>query len=125
MAHPVVSSGAVQIPALVSQHTDIVSGKEPKPQKEKKPKTAPASQFPLEVCHYSTIIAWGVTHTFSLQLQPPPDFFGHRIKVFEELKAEYDAFVQGLPVRSSKLMVKLTKGSATAPGNHYYTARWR
>ena len=57
MAHPVVSSGAVQIPALVSQHTDVVSGKEPKPQKEKKPKTAPVSQFPLEV--RSTIIALG------------------------------------------------------------------
>ncbi len=35
------------------------------------------------------------------QLQPPPDFFNHRVKIFEELKAEYDAFVQGLPLRSS------------------------
>jgi hypothetical protein len=56
MSHPVVSSGPVQIPALVSQHTDTVSGKEPKPQKEKKRKAAPASQFPLEVCHHSTLI---------------------------------------------------------------------
>jgi threonyl-tRNA synthetase len=29
------------------------------------------------------------------QLQPPPEFFDHRIKMFDELKAEYDAFVAG------------------------------
>ena len=37
-----------------------------------------------------------MTHQISHQLQPPPDFFGHRIKIFEDLKAQYDAFVQGL-----------------------------
>ncbi|KAH9994557.1 threonyl-tRNA synthetase [Russula compacta] len=78
MTHPVVSSGPAQIPALVSQRTDVVSSKEPKTQKEKKAKAALASHFPLE-------------------LQPPPDFFDHRIKIFEDLKAQYDAFVQAQP----------------------------
>jgi len=81
MAHPVASSGSLQIPALESQrsqHTDAVSNKEPKSQKEKKPKVVPASQFPLE-------------------LQPTPGFFDHRVKIFEGLRAEYDAFVQAQP----------------------------
>src|SRR5260221_1539364 len=91
MAHPVVSSDPVQVPALVGQHTNIVSGKEPQPQKARKSKVAPASQFPLEV-RRTVLSSWGVTHTFSHQLQPPPGFFEHRIKIFEELKAEYDAF---------------------------------
>jgi len=56
MSHPIVSSGPVQIPALVSQHTNAVSSEEPKPQKKTKPKAAPAFQFPLEVCRHSTII---------------------------------------------------------------------
>jgi threonyl-tRNA synthetase len=102
MAHPVVSSDAAQIPALGSLHTDIVSGKEPNPQKDKKSKTAPVPRFPLEV-RRTDYHCWDVTHMFSHQLQPPPDFFQHRIQIFEKLKAEYDAFVQGLPVRSSTL----------------------
>ncbi|KAH9025011.1 hypothetical protein EDB83DRAFT_2542690 [Lactarius deliciosus] len=74
MAQPLLSpsSGPVQIPA----HN--ASGKPPKSQKESKPKAEPASQYPLE-------------------LQPPPDFFGHRIKIFEDLKAEYDALVREKP----------------------------
>ncbi|KAH8992157.1 hypothetical protein EDB86DRAFT_2933206 [Lactarius hatsudake] len=74
MAQPLLSpsSGPVQVPA----HN--ASGKPPKSQKENKPKAEPASQYPLE-------------------LQPPPDFFGHRIKIFEDLKAEYDALVRAKP----------------------------
>lgn len=102
MSHSVASSGPVQTPALVEQHTDVVSGKL-KPQKEKKPKAAPVSQFPLEVCRHSTIISSMHGSYVSRQLQPPPDFFDHRVKIFEELKAEYDAFVQGLPICSSTL----------------------
>ena len=60
MAHPVASSGSLQIPALESQHTDAVSNKEPKSQK--KSKTAPASQFPLEVRCHATVIACHLTH---------------------------------------------------------------
>jgi len=29
------------------------------------------------------------------QLQPPPAFFDHRLKLFESLKAEYDEFLKG------------------------------
>jgi hypothetical protein len=103
MSHSVASSGPVQIPALVGQHTDVVSGKELKPPKEKKPKAAPVSQFPLEVRRHSTIISSMHDSYVSHQLQPPPDFFDHRVKIFEELKAEYDAFVQGLPLCFSTL----------------------
>ncbi|KAF8270594.1 threonyl-tRNA synthetase [Lactarius quietus] len=31
------------------------------------------------------------------QLQPPPDFFDHRIRIFDHLKAEYDALVRVKP----------------------------
>ncbi|KAH9170510.1 hypothetical protein EDB89DRAFT_1977728 [Lactarius sanguifluus] len=74
MAQPLLSpsSGPVQIPARNA------SGKPPKSQKENKPKAEPASQYPLE-------------------LQPPPDFFGHRIKIFEDLKAEYDTLIRAKP----------------------------
>jgi len=30
-----------------------------------------------------------------VQLHPRPEFFDHRIKMFEQLKAEYDEFVKG------------------------------
>jgi hypothetical protein len=30
------------------------------------------------------------------QLQPPPDYIDHRIKIFEKLKAEYDEWVKGV-----------------------------
>jgi len=103
MSHSVASSGPVQVPALVGQHTNAVLGKGLKPPKEKKPKAAPMSQFPLEVRRHSTIISLMHDSYVSHQLQPPPDYFDHRVKIFEELKAEYDAFVQGLPLCSSTL----------------------
>jgi hypothetical protein len=93
MAHPVASSGALQIE---SRHTDAVSNKEPKLQKEKKSKTVPASQFPLEVCCHATVSGCYSAHYSSHQLQPPPGFFDHRVKIFEDLRAEYDVFLQGL-----------------------------
>ena len=99
MSHSVASSGNVHIPALVSQRTDVVSV----PSKEKKPKAAPVSQFPLEVRCHSTIISLMHDPYVSHQLQPSPDFFGHRVKIFEELKTEYDAFVQGSSLYSSTL----------------------
>jgi hypothetical protein len=94
MSRPVASSGTVQIPA---------PGKEFKPQKEKKPKAMPVSQFPLEVRRHCTKISLMLDSCVSHQLHPPPDFFDHRVKIFEELKAEYDAFVQGLLFCSSML----------------------
>lgn len=56
MTHPVVSSGPVQIPALVTQLADVVSSKEPKTQKEKKTKAALASHLPLEVRSHCAIV---------------------------------------------------------------------
>ena len=95
MAHPVASSGSPQIPALEGRHTETVSNKEPKSQKEKKSKTVPASQSPLEVRCHAAVIACYLTHN-SHQIQPPPSFFNHRVKIFEDLREEYDASVQGL-----------------------------
>ncbi|KAL0574073.1 threonyl-tRNA synthetase [Marasmius crinis-equi] len=34
---------------------------------------------------------------FPLELQPPPEFFSHRIELFEQLKAEYDEQVKSKP----------------------------
>ncbi len=123
MAQPVASSGSLQIPALESQHTDTVSNKEPKSQKQKKSKTVPASQSPLEVRCHTAVIACYLTH-YSHQLQPPPSFFDHRVKIFEDLREEYDAFVQGL-LLSSHTGIKLTIARTTASGNYYYVTRWR
>jgi hypothetical protein len=125
MAHPVASSGSRQIPAPESQHTNAVKSEVPKSQKAKKSKTAPTSQFPLEVrCHATTVIVCFLTHHLSPQLQPPPGFFDHRVKIFEDLRAEYDVFVQGLLLPSHTGM-KLTIASTTAPGNYYYVTQWR
>jgi len=30
-----------------------------------------------------------------IQLQPPPEFFDHRLMIFNQLKAEYDTWVAG------------------------------
>ncbi|EIM87343.1 threonyl-tRNA synthetase [Stereum hirsutum FP-91666 SS1] len=78
---PVAStSGPIQIPALESQHAAVGATKEQKDKKpkEKKGKEGAVSQYPLE-------------------LQPPPEFFDHRIKIFEKLKAEYDEHVKSQP----------------------------
>jgi len=122
MAHPLASSGSLQIPALESQHTNAVSNKKLKSKKEKS-KTVLASQFPLEVRCHVTVIACYLTH-YSHQLQPPPDFFDHRVKIFEDLRAEYDDFVQGL-FSPSHTGIKLTISSTTSSGNYYYVTRWR
>ncbi|KAJ3515363.1 hypothetical protein NLJ89_g1814 [Agrocybe chaxingu] len=89
MAHPPSSSQhPVQIPALDSPHAgDRNDGKK---LKDKKAKTIAASSHPLE-------------------LQPPPEFFGHRLKIFNELKAEYDAFVAAQP--REDITVTLPDGS--------------
>ncbi|KAJ3906263.1 tars protein [Lentinula edodes] len=63
--------------------TPVASASQPaaplaQPKKQKKEKAAGDSGFPLE-------------------LQPPPDFFDHRIKLFEQLKAEYDDEVKSNP----------------------------
>ncbi|KAG8689473.1 hypothetical protein FRC08_010927 [Ceratobasidium sp. 394] len=32
-----------------------------------------------------------------LELNPPPDFFNHRVQIYDKLKKEYDEFVAGKP----------------------------
>ncbi|OCH92766.1 threonyl-tRNA synthetase [Obba rivulosa] len=76
MTTPVAStSQPAQLPALQGPHAGEPT--QAKPAKEKKDK-ASASGHPLE-------------------LQPPPEFFDHRIKIFEKLKAEYDEWVKAQP----------------------------
>ncbi|KAI0826196.1 threonyl-tRNA synthetase [Irpex lacteus] len=81
-----VSSTAepAQLPALKGPHA---GDKKPK---EKKAKQAAASEFPLE-------------------LQPPPEFFDHRIKIFDKLKAEYDEWVKAQP--REEIEITLPDGS--------------
>ncbi|THG93331.1 hypothetical protein EW026_g7876 [Hermanssonia centrifuga] len=84
--HPVASSShPVQIPALQGPHADD----EKKP-KDKKSKAAATSAYPLE-------------------LQPAPEFFDHRIKIFDRLKAEYDEWVKAQP--REEIEITLLDGS--------------
>ncbi|KZT63487.1 tars protein [Daedalea quercina L-15889] len=73
MAQPVAStSHPAQLPALEGPHLGQNEGKKPKEKKEKA--TAPTGQ-PLE-------------------LDPRPEYFDHRIKMFDQLKTEYDEWVK-------------------------------
>jgi len=88
--HPVESSQqTVQIPALDAHHAPIAQTEgASKPKKEKK--AATASAYPLEV-------------------SPPPEFFSHRIEMFDRLKAEYDEHVKSQP--RQEIHVTLPDGS--------------
>ncbi|TFY68470.1 hypothetical protein EVG20_g3541 [Dentipellis fragilis] len=90
MAHPVASTSTpAHLPALESKHAEIGDNAQKKP-KEKKHKAEEASQHPLE-------------------LQPPPDFIDHRIKIFDKLKAQYDEFVKAQP--REEIVITLPDGS--------------
>ncbi|KAF8180102.1 hypothetical protein BJ912DRAFT_882880 [Pholiota molesta] len=96
-AHPPASSAApAQIPALETPHAEIAATaapaetKKPKESKKKPAAAASAGGHPLE-------------------LQPPPEFIDHRIKIFDELKAEYDAFVAAQP--RDEITVTMPDGS--------------
>ncbi|KAJ7058562.1 hypothetical protein C8F01DRAFT_990680 [Mycena amicta] len=41
--------------------------------------------------------AKAATSAYPLELQPPPEFFQHRIQLFDKLKAEHDEFVKAQP----------------------------
>ncbi|KIJ16340.1 hypothetical protein PAXINDRAFT_168488 [Paxillus involutus ATCC 200175] len=72
MTTPVASSSQpLQVPALQGPHAG--DAKKPKDKKDKA--LAAASQFPLE-------------------LQPPPAYIDERIKLFEQLQAEYNEYVK-------------------------------
>ncbi|PCH37518.1 threonyl-tRNA synthetase [Wolfiporia cocos MD-104 SS10] len=86
MTTPVASmSQPAQLPALEGPNAN-----EQKKPKEKKDKNATATGYPLE-------------------LQPPPEFFDHRVKMFDQLKAEYDEFVKAQP--RSEIDITLPDGS--------------
>ncbi|KAI0767281.1 hypothetical protein C8Q74DRAFT_1318022 [Fomes fomentarius] len=86
MTEPVAStSHPAQIPALQGPHKDQA----PKNKKEKKVQEA-ASTHPLE-------------------LDPKPEYFEHRIKIFEKLKAEHDEWVKGQP--RQEITITLPDGS--------------
>ncbi|KAF9530531.1 tars protein [Crepidotus variabilis] len=79
MAQPPHSSQQnVQIPALESPHAgSAIEGSKEKKDK-KKGKAGNDTGYPLEI-------------------QPRPEFFDHRLKMFDELKAEYDTWVAAQP----------------------------
>ncbi|KAG5644667.1 hypothetical protein DXG03_007966 [Asterophora parasitica] len=92
MAHPVASSShPAQISALESPHATLRDDKKvDQKQKDKKAKLVEGSGYPLE-------------------LQPKPAFFDHRIKIFDELKAEYDEWVKAQP--RDEVIITLRDGS--------------
>ncbi|KAK7683774.1 threonyl-tRNA synthetase [Cerrena zonata] len=86
MTTPVASTSQPEQPsALQAPHAQ--NAKKPK---EKKAKAAATSEHPLE-------------------LQPRPEYFDHRIKMFEELKVEYDEWVKKQP--REEIEVTLPDGS--------------
>ncbi|KAJ3500569.1 hypothetical protein NMY22_g19218 [Coprinellus aureogranulatus] len=89
MTTPVASSShPVQIPALDSVHAGDAPKKGGKD--KKKAAAATASGHPLE-------------------LDPKPEFFDHRIKMFEQLKTEYDEWVKAQP--REEIVVTMPDGS--------------
>ncbi|KAF7440036.1 threonyl-tRNA synthetase [Pleurotus ostreatus] len=87
MATPVASSSApAETPALQGPHP----GQEKPKGKDKKAKDVATAAHPLE-------------------LNPPPAFFDHRLKIFEKLKAEYDEFVKAQP--REEIIVTMPDGS--------------
>ncbi|KAJ7842777.1 hypothetical protein B0H13DRAFT_2413497 [Mycena leptocephala] len=89
MATPVASSS-------VPPQAPAQDAKKSKDTKEKKAKPAAASAFPLE-------------------LQPPPAFFDHRLKIFEKLKAEHDEFVKDIIVTMPDGSERKAKSWETSP----------
>ena len=75
-----------------SLHQDRQIPKEKKETIDKKNKISPY-EHPLEVIF--NLSTRQTTHK-ALQLQPPPEYLDHRIRMFNELKAEYDHFVKGI-----------------------------
>lgn len=94
MTHPPHSSShPAQLPALNTEHAPNTFGEDTNKQlKEKKTKKAAAtsSGYPLE-------------------LQPSPEFFDHRLKIFNELKSEYDAWVSSQP--REEIIITLPDGT--------------
>ncbi|KAL1670281.1 hypothetical protein GGF50DRAFT_94427 [Schizophyllum commune] len=75
---PVASTSQPATTALDAPHAEPTVNKPKQPQQKKAKAQANEAQHPLE-------------------LQPPPEFFDHRIKMYDQLKAEYDEFVKAQP----------------------------
>lgn len=132
--HPVETSQQRSETALDRPHADINITKNGGTQKvkEKKPKEQPGSAYPLEVCPLDLFSHLNAADTYDsrfLQLIPKPEFFDHRIQMFQQLKAEYDSWVKGKYSRATRGVdlitnVSLWRYRPTATRDHYYSARW-
>ncbi|KDQ13759.1 hypothetical protein BOTBODRAFT_44972 [Botryobasidium botryosum FD-172 SS1] len=86
---PVQSTSQPGPPAPAATGGDLVAGKKNK--KDSKAAADGAAKHPLE-------------------LQPPPEFFDHRIKIFDKLKAEHDEWLKNQPRQA--ISVTMPDGSA-------------
>ena len=100
--HPVGASERRSGTALNKPHADIdiTENDGTRRIKEKKPKEKeqPGSIYPLEVRPFNPPLSMPgliLGDSRSSQLSPKPEFFDHRIQMFEQLKAEYDEWVKG------------------------------
>lgn len=104
--HPVETSQQRSETALDKPHADInitkkaetPKRKEEKKEKKPKEKEQPGSIYPLEVRRFNpplSKLGLMLGDSRFLQLNPKPEFFDHRIQMFEQLKAEYDGWVKG------------------------------
>jgi hypothetical protein len=132
--HPVETSQKRSETALDKPHADIDITKNDQTQKvkEKKPKEQPGSAYPLEVRLYNLFSHPTTSDTHNsrfMQLSPKPAFFDHRIQMFEQLKAEYDAWVKGEYTKVSQgvdpfTFVSLRCLRSTPARYHHHPAGW-
>jgi hypothetical protein len=98
----------------------------PNVKKEKKAKPADTEpKAPLEVCFYP-FTQLSPTHLAAgcvLQINPRPDFFDHRIQIYDKLKKEYDEFVAGAYTHLYHIQPLNQLDSPTTGANHHHTSR--
>lgn len=102
--HPVETSQQRSETALDKPHadTDITANGSTRKVKEKKPKEQPGSAYPLEVRRFNPPLSKPcliLGDSRFLQLSPKPEYFDHRVQMFEQLQAEYGAWVKGKLIR--------------------------
>lgn len=129
--HPVETSQHRSESALDKPHADIDITKNGGTQKvkEKKPKEQSGSAYPLEVHLLHFVLLSDHTKHPSLQLNPKPPFFDHRIQMFEQLKTEYDAWVKGKYSKVPRgvgpiIYVSLRCLRSTPTRDYRYPAKW-
>jgi hypothetical protein len=130
--HPVETSQQRSGTALDKPHADIDITENGGTQKakDKKLKEQPGSIYPLEVRLFNpSSFEPGLTPDDSRpsQLKPKPEYFDHRIQMFEHLKAEYDGWVKGKytkVVRAIDLNPNACCSRPTATRDHHHSARW-